>query len=310
MTPSAFHVPPRPVMAGARVCGAPPPRSSRFSAPPAKKPMERLSGDQKGDARALGARQRLRRRRRQRPQPQAGRAVTRGHEDDLPAVGRERKRRGLVGGGRDDLGARLGRRGWRRLAQMPHRGNGERGDRQHARRRARPSRPAVRATAMTVAAPSSAARPSRTRPRAPGARRRCRAARCFGSFCRQRAAAGERRGRRSAGKRVPRRARSSATAASVSETSSPAKRRVPVSISNSTHAERPDVRALVDRLAARLLRAHVGRRAEDHPAPVVIAGDVIVGRLRHARRRIAPRWVPALSRGRSPAPSPCRRGAP
>ena len=28
--------------------------------------------------------------------------------------------------------------------------------------------------------------------------------------------------------------------------------------------ERPDVGALVDRLAARLLRAHVGRRAEDH----------------------------------------------
>ena len=30
-------------------------------------------------------------------------------------------------------------------------------------------------------------------------------------------------------------------------------------------AERPDVRALVDRLAARLLGAHVGRRSEDAP---------------------------------------------
>ena len=32
----------------ANVCGAPPPRSSRFSLPSAKKPTERLSGDQKG----------------------------------------------------------------------------------------------------------------------------------------------------------------------------------------------------------------------------------------------------------------------
>ena len=48
MTPSAFHVPPRPSATGASVCGAPPPKSSRFSAPPAKNPMARLSGDQKG----------------------------------------------------------------------------------------------------------------------------------------------------------------------------------------------------------------------------------------------------------------------
>src|SRR6266850_1512350 len=48
MTPSAFQVPPRPPLAAVKVCGAPPPMSSRFSAPPAKKPTDLLSGDQKG----------------------------------------------------------------------------------------------------------------------------------------------------------------------------------------------------------------------------------------------------------------------
>src|SRR5205814_831446 len=48
MTPSAFQVPPRPPLAAVKVCGAPPPTSRRFSAPAAKKPMDLLSGDQKG----------------------------------------------------------------------------------------------------------------------------------------------------------------------------------------------------------------------------------------------------------------------
>ena len=48
MTPSVFHVPPRPPTTGASVWGAPPPRSGRLSAPPAKKPTDRPSGDQNG----------------------------------------------------------------------------------------------------------------------------------------------------------------------------------------------------------------------------------------------------------------------
>ena len=48
--------------------------------------------------------------------------------------------------------------------------------------------------------------------------------------------------------------------------------------------EGPDVRAFVDGLPARLLRAHVRRGAENHPAPVVIAGVVIVGDCDDARR--------------------------
>src|SRR5262249_14896557 len=39
---------PRPLLAGASVVGAPPSRSNRLSEPPAKKPIERPSGDQKG----------------------------------------------------------------------------------------------------------------------------------------------------------------------------------------------------------------------------------------------------------------------
>ncbi len=49
MTPSSFHAPPRAEVTGASVCGAPPPRPSRFSAPPAKKPTERPLGAQKGN---------------------------------------------------------------------------------------------------------------------------------------------------------------------------------------------------------------------------------------------------------------------
>ena len=51
MTPSAFQVPPRPLGAGASVCGVPPPpepTSSRLSVPSATKPTARLSGAQKG----------------------------------------------------------------------------------------------------------------------------------------------------------------------------------------------------------------------------------------------------------------------
>src|SRR5215510_7843843 len=50
ITPSAFHVPPAPLEAAASVSGAPPPRSSRFNEPWAKKPIARPSGDQNGNA--------------------------------------------------------------------------------------------------------------------------------------------------------------------------------------------------------------------------------------------------------------------
>ena len=93
MTPSAFHVAPPPEVTGASVCGAPPPRSSRFSAFPAKKPTDRPSGDQKGyvapSVPASGCAVVVasdRSHKRDAPSPEAD-------EDDLPAVGREGKRR-------------------------------------------------------------------------------------------------------------------------------------------------------------------------------------------------------------------------
>src|SRR5262245_66353672 len=50
MMSSEFHVPPRPVSASARVRTSPPPvMSIRFTLPPPKKPIDRLSGDQNGN---------------------------------------------------------------------------------------------------------------------------------------------------------------------------------------------------------------------------------------------------------------------
>ena len=48
MTPSGFHIPPRPAMAGAGFAGPARQDQVAFSAPRAKKPTERLSGAQKG----------------------------------------------------------------------------------------------------------------------------------------------------------------------------------------------------------------------------------------------------------------------
>ena len=100
------------------------------------------------------------------------------------------------------------------------------------------------------------------------------------------------------------------TAASVSVMSSPANARVPGEHLEQHRAERPDVGALVDGPAARLLGRHVGGRAENHP------------RLRHGRRRDGRRLAmtlgdapdapagPSLWRARSRAPSRCRRRGP
>src|SRR5688500_20257722 len=48
ITPSRLHVPPRAGTTSHNVCTGPPVASTFLSLPPLKKPMNRLSGDQKG----------------------------------------------------------------------------------------------------------------------------------------------------------------------------------------------------------------------------------------------------------------------
>ena len=76
------------------------------------------------------------------------------------------------------------------------------------------------------------------------------------------------------------------------------------------HAERPDVGAFVDRLAARLLGRHVGGRAEDHARRVIAAGLVSVGECIESSRPSLPRSGSSASPGRSRGPSRCRRRGP
>ena len=93
-------------------------------------------------------------------------------------------------------------------------------------------------------------------------------------------------------------------AASVSVSVSPANARRPVEHLVEHAAERPDVGALVDGLAARLLGTHVRRRAEDHALRAcrrsVTVGDCV---------RSGPTLVAGTppSRARSRAPSRRRR---
>ena len=133
--------------------------------------------------------------------------------------------------------------------------------------------------------------------------------RCFGILLQAASDVGARaRAAASAGSRAPVRLALDHRA-STSETSSPSNARVPVSISYSTQPNAQMSAALVDRLAARLLRAHVGGGAEDHARACVMAGRRDRRRLRDdadARRR----RLRSPSPGRSPAPSPCRPVAP
>src|SRR6185295_18991707 len=61
-------------------------------------------------------------------------------------------------------------------------------------------------------------------------------------------------------------------------------------------AQGPDVRALVDRPPARLLRAHVGDRAEDRAGRRVPSRDRVRGAAIRANRRLAARYRPFSAR--------------
>ena len=116
-------------------------------------------------------------------------------------------------------------------------------------------------------------------------------------------------------RRVPPAAHSSpapalSTVASVSLMSSPSNARWPVNISKSTQPNAHTSLRLSAGSPLRLLGAHVGGRAEDHPA-WVIAGLVMVGDMDTVGSRTARCAVRLQARApspvRSPAPSPCHR---
>ena len=113
-------------------------------------------------------------------------------------------------------------------------------------------------------AAAAARRCSRVRARrARAARRRSRSTVASGSFSRQRRSSRESGGGRSHGQRLHL-GSSFSTFASVIETSSPSNARRPVSISYSTTPNAQMSARRSTGLAARLLRRHVGGRAEDH----------------------------------------------
>ena len=129
MTPSAFHVPPRP--GGGR-------RQGLRRAAAEVEPLQRIPGEE-ADGPAVGRPERETSPPRCPPAAAPSSSPATAATDGTRHHPRPRRRSagrraraqtsvGSVGGGRDDLDARLGRRGRRRFAQMPHRGNGERDD--------------------------------------------------------------------------------------------------------------------------------------------------------------------------------------
>ena len=93
-------------------------------------------------------------------------------------------------------------------------------------------------------------------------------------------------------------------AAMVSETVSPANAQAAGQHLVQHAAERPDVGALVDRLAARLLRTHVRRRCRGSTPASRRIGAVSVGDCDRSRPRASAARSPW--RARSRAPSRCR----
>ena len=264
MTPSRLHVPPRPIGASAKVCAAPPAISSRLSLPSAKNPIERLSGDQKGYAPpSVPASGRTEPASSERSHKRGWPSELGGEHKLLP-VGRQCQRHLIRGRWRRDLETHLAcGGGWTEGRCNCHR-HGD--NRDHRQQRGHDPREPLTAEASD----------DRNRRGDHGrvglrlrivnlksARRRCRGGAACGSFSRQR-----RSNRRTLSDVVARQPtpsldRRSRIAAIVSEMVSPGN-----AGSTSQHfvqhaAERPDVGPLVDRLAPRLLRAHVGGRAEN-----------------------------------------------
>ena len=274
MVPSDDHVPPAPPIHSHVVDQdrtGPPAADTRFNDTPLKNPRSLESGDQKGRRGILGAGQRLRLAAGQIPHPEQRHAVASscpvGH---TPAVGRNRRGTDFAAFRVDDGHAQRAR--LRCARARPHAGDCQADDSDAASCepcRCPDERPDARRAATGAAPVDSPARPL-PEPRAIVSSISSRASpmsrsRRFGSFSRHRASrrlidAGVVAGSAvQSGSRVRTAARTSLIG--VAGKSGPAREHLV-----EDEPERPDVRALVYRLAPRLLRRHVGGRAENHAA--------------------------------------------
>ena len=106
MTPSRFHVPPRPLGASASTCEAAASQIDPLQLAVGKKADRAAIRRPERIAGSLGARERLRRHLVERPHPEPRRALGRRDERQLPAVGRQRERYRIARRRRRDLKAR------------------------------------------------------------------------------------------------------------------------------------------------------------------------------------------------------------
>ena len=257
------------------------------SSPPAKKPTDWPSGDQKGSwTRSVPASTRaVGRTRGARPQHRGlvlGLVVVRsglwnGPEHDLAAVGRHDRPAPEVEAptvGRIDHEPARGRLLRRRLSHVGDRERGRVPSQDSARRRPRPIAPSffpgapLRPRARTRRPPLLPGPHSRrARPAARAGPLRCRGAACAGP-CAGTGPADA--GSRGASPSAARRGRAPSSPPPRSRPSPCPRRRAAARQHLVEHdAEGPDVRTPVDRLAARLLGRHVGGRARGSPRPSV-----------------------------------------
>ena len=96
MVPLGPQDAPRPMGASQMIVAGPPPMSMRFSLASAKKPIERLSGDQKGKIASSVPGNRLRRQIIHRAQKELLLALRVSGKNNVRAVGRNHRRTGVV----------------------------------------------------------------------------------------------------------------------------------------------------------------------------------------------------------------------
>ena len=214
---------------------------------------------------------------------QACRACLSRDEREGRAVRRQNRRR-ADGGRQRRVGADAGEQRPRcghggRLPGRPQHQQHAREDDRHARDRPRQGAPPQRTRWPPVRRQAPRRRPSRTRPRARGAHSACRRGAASDPSADSARSTWRSAGGRSAGSGVPRRLQLHDRRQRVGEVLARERARAGQHLEEHD-AERPDVGALVDRLARAPARAPCRRRCRGSCPSAVIAGEVIVGELR------------------------------